>query len=456
MIHKLLTLVLALAVIVSLVVVGCTKPAPAPAPAPSPAPTPAPAGPEEIRVGCSAPMTGMFAGFGEGTVFGARAAVEDINKQGGVYVEEYGRKLPVKFITSDNESDLIKAGTLVEDLILRGKVNFLVTQTLPMPTGGAPLAEQYKIPNIIGGGPLEPTLAMRMDVTPPWEYTWHCGFAIAMPPAPGDFRDKPGYTILDTWEGMLDKFSDQTNKRAGVFASDDPDGIGWYGLFPKALEERGYDVLGAEKKLGLFPIGTSDFTPLIKEWKDHDVEILWGNCPGPDFGTLWRQCYVEGFQPKIVFAGRAACFYNDIAAWGGDLPQGVCTEIWWGPSYTNCPGIGDTTPQSLYQRWQEETGEPLNQGLGYGYVSIQVLIDSIERAGTLEGDKVNKAIGEIDIMTINGRALFNKERRFCRLPLTLGQWQKTDKPWVWECPIVLSEHDFAPTTAEPVFPIPYE
>jgi len=43
---------------------------------------------------------------------------------------------------------------------------------------------------------------------------------------------------------MLDMFADQTNKVAGVLASDDADGVGWYGLFPGALEEYGLTVIG--------------------------------------------------------------------------------------------------------------------------------------------------------------------------------------------------------------------
>ena len=39
---------------------------------------------------------------------------------------------------------------------------------------------------------------------------------------------------------------------------------------------------------------------------------------------------------------------------------------------------------------------------------------------------------------------------------TYGQWMKVDKPWVWECEIVYSRHDFIPTTAEAIFPIPYD
>ena len=417
----------------------------------------APPAPEEIRIGSVVSLTGMYAGFGEGGAFGVEAAVEDINKLGGVYVEEFGRKLPVKLIVADCESDPLKAGTLAEDLVLRDKVHFLVPPMEPPPMRApiATIADRHKIPHVTAHGPLEPWLGMRMAVDPPWQYTWTTCFSIVTPAPPGDFRDKPGYTIIDTWMAMLDMFGGQTNKVAGVFASDDPDGIGWYGLFPKALEEAGYDVIGEERKLGLAPFGTTDFTSVIKEWKDNDVEILWGNCPGPHWGTMWRQAQALDFQPKMVSAARAALFYPDVVAWGGDLPHGVGIEIWWDPSYKDCPGIGGTTPQSLAERWAEATGQPLNPNIGWSYQLVQILVDAIERAGTLDADTVVKAIGETDMMTICHRVLFDKETHLSQIPLSYGQWFKTDKPEVWELKIVFSKHDFIDVAAEPMFPVPY-
>jgi branched-chain amino acid transport system substrate-binding protein len=414
--------------------------------------------PKQIRIGVPAPLTGMYAGFGEGGVFGMKAAVEDAMKQGGVYVKEFDSTLPIRLVIVNTESDPLKAGTLAENLVIRDEVHLLAygDQPPPMNASISTLADRYKIPFVCTTGPLEPWLAMRREVEGHWQYTWAAGlFALGTPAPPGDFRAGPGYTIADTWQAMLDLYGDKTNKKAALFASDDPDGIGWYAAYPGILSNLGYDVCGADKKVGLAPMETTDFSSIITKWKDYGCEILWGNAPAPFVGTLLRQCSTLGFQPKMISIGRAPLFYEDVKSWGGDLPLGVGCEVWWDPSFRDSPGIGGTTPPSLAQRWTEKTGKRLNRNIGPGYSIIQVVIDAIERAGSLDGEKVNAALAKTDLMTVRHRVKFD-ENHFSRGPLVYGQWQKTDKPWVWECPVVFSKHDFIKATAAPIFPIPYE
>jgi branched-chain amino acid transport system substrate-binding protein len=413
--------------------------------------------PTEILVGNPASLTGMFAGFGQGQVFGMKAAIDDINKQGGVYVKEYKKKLPIKLIILNSESDPLKAGTLAENMIVSDKIHFLAQggETPIMPPQISTVADRYKVPYVTAVGPMEPWLAMRQTVEGHWKYTWAFGFPIATPPPSGSVFAKPGYTVMDVWKGTLDLFGGKTNKKVAIFASDDPDGIGWYGIFSDALKAWGYDVIGADKKVGLVPMETTDFTSMIKQWKDNKCEILWGNAPGPFVGTLLKQCSALGFQPKIASIGRGAMFLEDVTAWGGDLPLGIGCEIWGDPSMQESKGIGGTTLKSLAERWAKETGKPLNRNIGSGYRSIQILIDAIERAGTLDREKVQAALAQTDLMAIMHRVKFD-ENHFTYEPLAFGQWHKTDKPWVWELPVIFSQHDFIKATAKPIFPISYK
>jgi ABC-type branched-subunit amino acid transport system substrate-binding protein len=415
--------------------------------------------PTEIRIGDTVSHTGPYAVFGGVSSFGTNAAIEDINKQGGIFVKKYGKKLPVKWITRDCQSDPLKVAPLTEDLILRDKVHFLGGhfEVPAVRQGTAMMAEKYKIPAVFGIGPYEPWVGMREAVTPQWKYSWAFGFSIATPALKGDFRDgKPGYLMMPAWFGALDSYGAKTNKKAAVFAFDDPDGRGWYMGFTGAAAEKGYDCYRAKDQFGIYPPGTTDFTPLIQEWKKHGCEILWGNSIAPDLGIMLKQCKTQGFRPKLVFATRGAMFYQEIVSWGGDLPNGVLTETYWTPSIKGATGIGGTTPQSLAQRWYEAKKEPLAQGIGWNYAVSQTLFDAIERAGTLDPQAVLKALAETDMNTMWGRVVFEKGTQFNRIPCQIGQWVKTKNPWVWEMPITFSYNDFMPAQGKLLYPKPWD
>ncbi len=453
---KILISLVVVAMVIALALGACA-PAPAPAPAPGPAPTPGPAPAGEIILGNVEAQTGMYSGFGEGDTFGVKAAVDDINALGGIDVG--GQKMKVKLVQLNCESDPPKVGSLSEDLITREKINALVFGVTPPPmwSTGAAVAEKYQIPCIIGGGPLEPSMALRSSITPPWQYWWMSGFAIVVPPEQGDdFRSgKPGYTIKDTWLTYLDKFADKTNKVAGVFATDDSDGGAWYSLFPGVLADYGLRVVGAEKKLGLVPMETTDFSSIIKEWKDQNVEILWGNCPGPVFGAMWKQAVGMGFKPKIVQIGRAPLFYVDAISWGPELSAGIGVETWWTPAYGECTGYGGTTPESLFERWTKEKQQPMNPAIGLGYHSVQITLEAIRKAGSLDPGMINAAIGNIDMSTMCHRVKFNADH-YSRQPIFFCQWFKTNTPQKLENKVVYSAHDFLPAEAAPIFPKTYD
>ncbi len=418
---------------------------------------PAPEIPDEIRIGDTVSFTGKYAAFGQGR-FGAEAAVEDINKLGGVYVEEYGTKIPLRYIALDTGSDMLKVAPLAEDLVLTEKVHFMGTILEPpeMRLGMADVADKYQIPSIPGVGPFESWMGIKEAAEAEWKYTWPYCFAVGAPTVPGDFREgKKGYSMMATYFGALEEFGALTNKKIAVAALDDLDGNAWYSGFTDYATGIGYDCYRAEDRFGIFPPGITDFTPVIEEWKDFGAEMIWCNSPGFHFGIMWKQCHVLGFQPKAVFATRGALFFRDVEAWGGDLPHAVGMELFWDPSIQGAVGIGDTTPQSLAQRWLDATGEPLNQGIGFAYMGVQVFIDAIERAGTLDGAAIVAALDETDMNTMWGRVAFEEGTQCHRFPVQFGQWVKTDKPWVWEYECVLSFNDFLPATAEFIFPMPY-
>jgi ABC-type branched-subunit amino acid transport system substrate-binding protein len=412
-----------------------------------------------VVVGSSADLTGIFESFGKGAVFGMQAAVADINALGGVDVADEGGKLKLELKLFDNASDPIKAQEGAESLIVHDQVDILISPGPPsMNIPIASVAEQYKVPHLVSSGPLEPWLGQRMQANPPWEQSWMAGFAIIIPPAADDFRSgKPGYTIQDTWLDALSVNADKTSKKVGVFAADDSDGRGWYSLFPDVLKTNGYDVVGSDQNLGLVPLDGTDYSDLIKRWKDNGVEIIWGNSPSPHFQAMWAQAHALDFKPKIVSIGRGALFWQDVSQWGDDLPWGVGAEGVWSPKFpaSEAPGIGNTTPQSLGERWTAAKHEPVNPLIGSGYAAVQVLVDAIRRAGSLDRQKINTAIGQTDLQTIEHRVKFDLNEHFSRGPIFFGQWIKTEDESGWDIPITFSKHSWLPAeTDRAMFPVP--
>jgi len=421
--------------------------------------------PKTIKIGAPLSVTGLAAGFGMGHKFGLEAAVEDINKLGGVYLKEYGKRIPIELLIRNHGSDPLKAASMTTELITLDEVAMLVSPLQP-PTFTNPMAavsEKYKVPALFTG-PYEPWAAGG-----PYKYTWApLGFSIIepgkfgeVPQVKGKYKYAEGYSIFEIFWAYTKKFADQTNKVVGILACDDADGRGWYDSFSKKLGEigptEGFKVVGLEKALGLYPPGTTDFSSIIAEWKAAGVEILWANLPGPDFGVAARQMAAVGFKPKIRLIARAALFYEDVSAWGGDIPYGVGVEMWWSNKYPveYFPGIGGTTPMSLYERWHSATGLPLNQAVGLAYGTMQVAIDALERAGTIDRERINEAMAEVDVDTIAGHTDFKGVRgqlHYSPAVISFAQWVPAPPPENWKLAVTFSTHPFIEVESEPIFP----
>ena len=53
--------------------------------------------------------------------------VKEVNAQGGIYVKEEGKKLPVEMLVYDDKSDMGTMTRLLDKLILQDKVDFHIS-----------------------------------------------------------------------------------------------------------------------------------------------------------------------------------------------------------------------------------------------------------------------------------------------------------------------------------------
>lgn len=235
--------------------------------------------PKSIKIGWPVPITGAIATFGEPDPWLAEYITKIVNEEkGGVYLSEYGQKIPIEILVRDTKSNEGFAASVAEDLILKEKIDLMVVLHAPSTTVPvSSMCEKYKVPCIVFDTPVLSWLKGK-----PYEWSYL------------HFWTEPD--VAEAHVGMWDLVKEQTNKRAGGLWNDDPDGRTFMEATIAVAEEHGYDFVGDE---GLSPYGTEDYSSYITDLMEKDVELLAGNFIPPDFATFWRQCDAMGFHPKV-------------------------------------------------------------------------------------------------------------------------------------------------------------
>jgi branched-chain amino acid transport system substrate-binding protein len=384
-----------------------------------------------ILIGHPTPATGGIAPFAETSAWIDKRAAAEINRDGGIFIKDLDKKLPIKVKSMDTESNPTKAAQVASKLILQDEVDLMIVLHTPdtvNPVGA--ICERYEVPCISSVAPIEPWLTGG-----PYQWTFHFFWSL------GD--------IISVYTGMWDEFSAKTNKVVGGFWPNDPDGTVWAAEFSKKLKEMGYKVVD----VGRFPYGMQDFSGFISTWEKEKVEILTGVPIPPDWATCWRQCHQRGFIPKIATIGKAILFPAAVEAIGGNLPSGLGSEIWWSPLHPFKSSLSRYTSKDLADSWVKETKRQWTQPMGFDYATFEIAADVLKRAGSLKKKKIREALVNTNLDTIVGHIKFN-EKNFARTPLVGGQWIK-GKKWPWDLQITYNkENPHIPTTGKMVFPIP--
>jgi branched-chain amino acid transport system substrate-binding protein len=387
------------------------------------------AGRDHILIGHPAPITGPIAAFGETSLWADEEAVSVINRDGGILIS--GKKLPVRVKSMDTESNPTKAAEVATKLILQDKVDLMVVLHTPdtvNPVGA--ICERYEVPCISSVAPIEPWLTGG-----PYKWTFHYFWDLGQ--------------IITVFTGMWNEFADKTTKVVGGFWPNDPDGTVWAQEFGKKLNSMGYKVVD----VGRFPYGMQDFSGFISTWKKEKVDILTGVPIPPDWATCWRQCHQQGFIPKFATIGKACLFPAAVEAIGGNLPEGLTTEVWWTPYHPFVDSLTGASCQQLADAWTRKTKREWTQPLGFDWAAFEIAADVLKRAGSLDKNKIREALVNTNLSTVVGHIKFN-DKNFSLTPLVGGQWVK-GKKWPWELQIVYNkEAPYIPTTGKLIFPIP--
>ena len=381
----------------------------------------------EILIGYVAPFTGPLGFFTEQFDWSSTQCLNAINADGGIYIEAYGKKLPVRVITADTESDPNRASEVATNLVLNNDLDFLIGAWTPdtsLPVSA--VAERYQIPALMCNSPAEAWFTGG-------PYEW----ATAMM-----FYNR---IIVNAFIEALKNFEAvvPTNKKVGFVFDSDTDGLMFAESYAELMPAAGFTVYDP----GRFPASTNDYTSIINQLKAEDCDVVIANMLTPDFTTFWGQCQQLGYVPKAILIGRGEEFMSAVVALGETEGHGIMSETLWDRALPFKSPLLNLTSTELCDKYEAEAGKPYSYCLGNDVTIFEITFDALSRSADLEHETVRAALLATNMDTVGGHMAFD-ENRVSPLPGFIIQWVIGEK-WTYE-PVVVASTEPGITLGIPV------
>lgn len=369
--------------------------------------------PEAIKLGTSMSLTGTFSLSAE--KWGGMTEVFEkvINEKGGIFVKEFNKRIPIKFIYYDDKSVPATSTQMYERLAIVDKVHFFVgPDWSPIAFAASTVAEKHNIP-VVMANVASPTVFNR-------GYKW-----IFATPMPG----------VEVWsDRYFDEIITLTPKPQTIaFIVEDL-------LWAKDVAE------SARKKaesVGLKTVGTEfirselkDFTPVILKLKPLNPDLVYLSAYEEPVIAVMRQIRELDFNAKEM---HTPMLTGKVIKALGKTAEYLSGEIaWW---------YGMKTERSdLVARILKESDVSL-----FDYIwtvsrltSYFIMLDAIEKAGTLDRAKVRDVLATTTFSTPIGPVHFEADGHAIN-PGNATQVQKGDL-------VITAPQAYA--TGKKIYPVP--
>jgi branched-chain amino acid transport system substrate-binding protein len=344
-----------------------------------------------IVLGC--PLSTAFL-YGWAAERGFTLAVEEINAAGGVQVGGEKQLLKMEVIdTRDLEPGVPVSEALlaVEKLILDKKADFILGGPVRSEAALAamPLLSKHKRVSILTTGSLTPNYhAMIAEQYDKFKYCFRIH---------GEAKNLVG-EIFANFAQLKEKHG---FNNLFIMAQDVSHARGAAELVKKLATDKGWNVTGLE----IYPTGATDFSLGLLKAKDTKTEIINIWMDMPESAILLKQWY-DMKVPALPFGSTLAAA-EQPGFWKATEGKGeftLCNVVNAGNAPSNATDWTMKFFNAYTQRWKVE---PEGLGSSSSYMAVYVLKDAIERAKSLDSDKVVVELEKTDLMGVYGRLRFD-------------------------------------------------
>jgi len=176
----------------------------------------------------------------------------------------------------------------------------------------------------------------------------------------------------------------------------------------KWYEKNGWRVVGFDA----YPLGATDFSSSLIKVRAKKAQVVVPIFDMPQSGILLKQA--RSMKVPALLCG----FISPVApenAWQvfeGEVEGMVNFLFEIGPLPVKAVPKSVAFNRNFGKRWGEEARVRLSgHGPGPAYDAVYIMVDAIERAGSLDPDAIVKALEKTDMMGVVGRIRFGKDHQ---------------------------------------------
>jgi branched-chain amino acid transport system substrate-binding protein len=343
-------------------------------------------GEEPIKLGMVEPLTGVYAKLAAAEVDGARLALEEVNRSGGILGREV--KLLVEDSGNDADTGATKTKTLIDrdhvDFVL-GNVNSAVALAMMRVT-----AEKRKL-HIVTGGHTDEITGSQCR----WNVFRICKSATMEANA-----------IADT---LIQKFGKKWYFLTPDYA---------YGYALQAAFEQKLRQHGGESRADLIPLGTVDYSRFLLNAASYRPNVLIDMMGGEDQSRSLEQIVQFGLTQDIAIGG-ALFELESILSVSDSARIGWWTMEWWWnqPDVPQVKAFDDTV--------RKRSGRAASARDWFGYAAVRTLAAAANQEKSLDPVVLARALEGYtlapDIALSPGRTFFRNADHQLMSPIFVGE-----------------------------------
>ncbi|SFL72205.1 branched-chain amino acid transport system substrate-binding protein [Bradyrhizobium sp. NFR13] len=332
-----------------------------------------------IRFGAPLPITGPLAPEAVKQQQGYDLWAEQANKAGGINVG--GKKYKVEIVYSDYQSNTPRSVQTTEQMITQDKVNFMFG---PFGSGAAKaastIAEKYKVP----------MLAATASSSQVYDQNYKYLF--------GTFTPNDTLTTPLT---KLVKAKATDVKKVAILARNDLFPLAIAQEMEKSAKENGLEVVYFEK----YAINTLDHSATLSQIKSLAPQWVFITGYTNDLLLIRKQMVDQQMKAGVVtmIAGPA---YQEFIDSAGATAENISSASWWHPAekYDGKDIFGSTA--NFVKLFKDKYKLEPDYAHASAAVCGALFQMAIEKAGSLDRDKVRDELAKMDVVTFWGPVKF--------------------------------------------------